>query len=169
MRSATTCPGCGVELPPSGLPAEDRRHASAECWLLYGDVVGFELAHVAVLGRLHQLTVDAYGAQHAGPDPRGIRVAYSLAGLHLALERDRGGVEVREAHRRMGRPGPTWPAFVRPAGTGTVTVLDVAEAGLRADSVEGHAAAVRRWAEDVWRAWAPAHGATAALCARLGL
>jgi len=169
VSDSTICPGCQVELPAYGLPAENRHGASVECWMLNGEVTGFELQHLAALGRFHQLAVDAYGAQHAGGDGRGIRLAYSLVGLHLALERGRGGLEVRDAHRRMGRPDASWPAFTRRDGAWASTVLDVAEAGLRAGSVEGHAAAVTRWAADVWRAWAPEHDAAAALCARLRL
>jgi hypothetical protein len=168
-RVLATCPGCRVELPSSGLPAEARHNASAECWMLYGEVTGFELEHVAALGRFHQLMVDAYGAQHAGEDGRAIRVPYSLVGLHLALERGRSGIEVREAHRRMGRPTASWPDFRRPADRGAVTVLQVAEAGVRVGSVAGHADLVRRWAEGVWQAWSAEHEATAALCARLSL
>jgi Family of unknown function (DUF5946) len=86
--------------------------------MLYGDVCGFELEHVARLGGLHQLMVDAYGAQHAGADGRAIRVAYSLVGPHLALERGRSGVEVREAHRRMGPriSAPGWDSERSRAG-----------------------------------------------------
>jgi hypothetical protein len=46
-------------------------------------------------------------------------------------------------------------------------VLDVAEAGVRADSVAGHADAVGRWAQAVWRAWSGQHRAAAALAERL--
>jgi len=40
MSGATTCPGCGLELPASGLPWDRRRNASPECWQLYGEVQG---------------------------------------------------------------------------------------------------------------------------------
>jgi hypothetical protein len=77
------------------------------------------------------------------------------------------GLEVRRAHQQMGKPDPSWPSFDRPVEVGTVTVLDVARAGLRADSVAGHADAVGRWARSVWRAWSAHHPATAALAERL--
>jgi hypothetical protein len=111
--------------------------------------------------------VDSYGAQHAGDDARSIRVAYSLIGLFLALERGRDGLQVRHAHQRMGKPDPSWPAFDRPSDLGAITVLDVAEAGVRADSVAGHADAVGRWAQSVWRAWSAQHRAAATLAERL--
>jgi hypothetical protein len=164
-QAAAVCPGCGLSLPASGLAPDAKVFASPECLLVEGEVAGFELAHPELVGRFHQLTVDAYGAQHSGGDGhgRGIRIAYSLVGLHLALDRGWSGLAVREAHRGMGRPQRSWPAFPRPAEVGTVTVLDVARAGARAGSVAGHAAAVWGWAAAVWAAWESRHGDVRAL------
>jgi hypothetical protein len=171
MRCSTTCPGCGVRLPASGLPWDPRRNASPECWQLYGGVQGFELNHPELVRDLHQLTVDAYAAQHA---PRGaagdvppISVAYALVGLHLALDRGLSGTEVRAAHQRMGRPDPSWPRLPAPERSGSITVFDVAAAGAMVDSVAGHAKAVRAWAAAVWQAWAADHATVDALAARL--
>jgi Family of unknown function (DUF5946) len=166
MAVTSVCPGCGVELPATGLPADLRRNASEECWQVYGEITGFELNHIAELGRYHQLTVDAYGAQHANADGSGIRVAYSLVGLFLALERGMNGLAVRQLHQRMGKPGPSWPRFPRPDDTGRLTVLDVATAGARAGSVPGHAGSVTKWASSVWQAWSAQHQTVAALAER---
>ena len=165
--SSTLCPGCGLSLPASGLSWDRKLFASPECWQVYGEVAGFELAHPELVGRFHQLTVDAYGAQHGGIDGRGIRIAYSLVGLHLTLDRGWTGLEVRRAHQAMGRPQPSWPAFLRPADVWTLTVLDVALAGVRTGAVGGHAAAVERWAAAVWAGWAPRHVEIAALAGRV--
>lgn len=100
----TICPGCALALPSTGAAVERERNASAECWQRYQDVAGFELTHVVALGRFHQLMVDTYGAQHAGP--RSIRLAYSLVGLPLALERGFTGDLVRRIHQGMGKPAP---------------------------------------------------------------
>ncbi len=171
MSGATTCPGCGLELPAGGLPAGPRRNASPECWRLYGEVQGFELGHVELVRDYHQMAVDAYAAQHAsredGGDVPPIGVAYALVGLHLALDRGVPGVQVRAVHQRMGKPDASWPRLPAPASTGALTVLDVATAGAMVDSVSGHAEAVRAWAASVWRAWAPRHAAVAALTDRL--
>jgi hypothetical protein len=67
----------------------------------------------------------------------------------------------------MGKPDHTWPSFHRPPDVGAITVLDVAEAGIRADSVAGHADAVGRWARSVWQAWSAQHRAIGALAERL--
>jgi Family of unknown function (DUF5946) len=166
MAETTICSGCGARLAKSDWILDRRLNASPECWQLYGDVTGYELSHPS-LGRLHQLMVDAYGAQHAGGDTAYVRVAYSLVGLHLALDRGMSGVNIREAHQRMGRPDSSWPPFPRPKKVGSLTIADVAEAGLRVDSITGHATLVERWAKDVWHAWKPRHSDVVDLAARV--
>lgn len=166
MTGETVCPGCGVRLPVTRWGLDRPVNASAECWHLNGEVVGFEMAHPQLVLGCHQLTVDAYGAQHAGGDTDRIRVAYSLVGLHLAVDRGVPGLEVRAVHQRMGRPDASWPDFPPRADPGPVTILDVAEAGVRAGSVDGHAAAITDWAAAVWQAWADQHAAVAALTDR---
>ena len=53
---------------------------------------------------------------------------------------------------RSARPGdppdPSWPGLPAPASTGSVTVLDVAMAGVMVDSPSGHARAVRAWTHE---------------------
>lgn len=161
----STCPGCGLRQPAGGQPADPRRNCSWECWLVHGEVVGFELSRPP-LGRVHQLTVDAYAAQHAGPSVPPIGPAFALAGLHLALVEGLAGAEVRSAHQRMAALGEPWPAFGAIPARVPLTVLDVAEAGARRGSAAGHEAAVRSWAAAVWSAWSPRHGEVAALVAR---
>lgn len=167
----SVCPGCGLTAEVGGIPLDRPMNASPECWATNAELVGFELAHPTLVGRCHQLTVDAYGAQHAGEPTGRIRVAYSLVGLHLALDRGWSGDRVRAFHQGMGRPDVWWPPFSRPVAggepLGTVTVADVVRAGAAAESVDGHADAIERWAADVWRAWAPQHGDVTALTDRL--
>lgn len=161
--ASTSCPGCGL-LPPAGwdgaIEPDRPIRASSACWGLHAELVGFELAHQARLGAaLHQLTVDAYGAQHAGP-PTGQRyVAYSVAGLALALARGWSGVEVRNLHARMGPAQPSWPRLPPPPVPASLTVGDVVAAGAWADSPDGHAEAVDRWARAVWASWRDQHAA----------
>lgn len=69
------CHGCFPRPPASwrGAVEPDRPlRVSPACWGLHAELVGFELRHLSALGRFHELTVDAYGAQHAGP-PTGQR------------------------------------------------------------------------------------------------
>ncbi len=150
----TECPGCGLRSAEPGVPLDRPLNASAACWGLHAELVGFELLHAVPLGRLHQLTVDAYGAAHPGPPTSRRYLAYSLVGLCVALERGWTGDEVRELHARMGPPQPAWPAFLPPQQRAAITVADVVEAGARAGSTDGHERLVVAWASDVWSALA---------------
>lgn len=153
------CPGCGVALPGTATSVHRRRNASGACWALYGEVAGYELAHLAELGRFHQLMVDTYGAQHAGPSVPAIGTAFALIGLKLALEEGMSGIQVRSAHQYLASEFRTWPFFVRPPREAGITVFDVAGA----ESVEDHARLVTRWASDVWASWSSARDAVARL------
>ncbi len=155
----TGCPGCGVMMPTTGAAGPARRNASAECWSLYGEIAGFELANMAVLGRWHQMMVDTYGAQHAGADTKPITVAFGLIGLQLTLDDGWTGVAVRAAHQMLAERSKRYPVFVRPSGNATLTVEDVALVG----SIDDRVSALRQWAESVWAWWAPAHDAVRAL------
>lgn len=153
MLGSEACPGCGVVLPAVRSGEPSHLHASEACAAVQAEVLGYACEHPVML-RYHQLTVDTYGAQHAGGDTPLIRVGYSLAGLWLALEHGFSGEDVRAVHRRMGRPTAGWPAFRPPAPDSSwLTIGDVAEAGVHARSETGHARAVVRWSETVWEAW----------------
>ena len=159
-------PGCGLTLPADSAATDRRVNASAECLHVYAEVAGFASQHLPLL-QLHQLTVDAYGAQHGGGGVPPIRLAYSLVGLYLALEHGLTGDDVRSAHQRMGKPDATWPTFPAPRDIGPLTVMTVADEGLMSRSESGHRAAVQRWAKEVWRAWRDEHEMVAALTGRL--
>jgi len=152
VRSTTECTGCGLVLPVEAGAPTIPMNASAECAAVYAEVSGFEFQHPVML-RYHQLSVDAYGAQHAGRPTTPIRLGYALAGLWLALEHGFSGDEVRVIHHSMGHAEEWWPAFEPPAGRARITVHDVAEQGVRIGSSTGHATATRAWAEDVWGTW----------------
>jgi len=153
-------------MPPGPGASDHRVNASAECLMVWGEVTGFALDRPGLM-RWHQLSVDAYGAQHGGGGVPPIRLAFSLVGLHLALDLGHDGNQVRAAHSRMGKPDRTWPIFSLPVTVGPMTIMDVAEEGILHDSPAGHATAVRRWAQTVWSAWADQHGSVVALTCRL--
>jgi hypothetical protein len=148
-----------IDLPDEGEPLNRRLTASVACWRLYGEVLGHESEWLAGLGRLHQLTVDTYGAQHAGGHSPAIATAFGLIGLRLALEDGMTGAEVRAAHQYLAQRFRTWPVFDPPSTTWQVTVIDVAAAG----SSEAHEEAVSRWAADVWSSWRHEHDRVAGL------
>lgn len=153
------CPGCGVSLP-GPLEKHGRRNASEACWQLYGEVAAHELANLATLGRLHQLMVDTYGAQHAGGSGESrLGVAFALIGLSLALDHGWSGTDVRDAHRYLATTAGDWPAFAPPTRRASLTVYGVALAA----SPDEHADLIDRWAADVWASWQPAYADVAAL------
>jgi hypothetical protein len=77
----SACPGCGVVLPRSDWPGEAKNTASPECLEIAGQLLGYEVEHAARLGYLHQLRIDAYGAQHISPDAPRIGPVFALNGL----------------------------------------------------------------------------------------
>ena len=151
----TPCPGCGAVLPGPGTSSGPRSSASDACRAVYGEVAGYELGHVAELGRWHQLLVDTYGAQHPSDTGPAIGTAFGLIGLQLALEENRSGVEVRDAHQLLATRFRDWPRFAAPVDRGRLTVVDLA---LAADP-EAYVETLHRWASEVWSAWAGQHGA----------
>jgi hypothetical protein len=161
--ATSTCPGCRLSLPVEPSSPAPRLNASPECWRLYGEVTGTAMSD-PVLGGLHQLTVDAYAAQHPSQAGPTITTAFALIGLYLALEEGRSGFEVRAAHQRLAEERRSWPAFRAPADLKAVdrTVLDVGLASSRKE----HRDALDRWARAVWNAWHREHETIAALVAR---
>jgi hypothetical protein len=160
------CPGCRVSLDRRPWALDRDLRASPECWHANGLVSMFETEHPSLMVH-HQLTVDTYGAQHAGSPTPVIRVAYALVGLYLAVCCGLDGAAVRGVHQRMGKPQPWWPAFEPPAEPGALTVIDLLRAGAQADSVEGHTLRLQQWAESVWHAWSTRHDDVSALTERL--
>ena len=77
-------------------------NASAECQRLCHELSLYTLSHGDAFF-IHQVAVDAYAAQHAGPASKPITVAFALIGLCLLLERGHTGRAVQRA-----RPSNTW-------------------------------------------------------------
>jgi hypothetical protein len=119
------------------------------------NVVGHELSHIPQLGGLHQLTEDAYGAQHAGPKVPAIGMAFALIGLHLALDEGWSGNGVRSAHQYIAAHHRDWPRFAAPQIVAGLTIAHVAGSS----TPEEHASRVRAWAASVWESWSAEHQA----------
>ncbi|MET9276248.1 DUF5946 family protein [Kribbella sp. NPDC003557] len=148
-HESTTCPGCGAVLPGSPWPGTTKYNASAECAEAAGELLGFEVQHAARLGYLHQLRIDAYGAQHVDPAAPRIGPVFALNGLYMFLERGSGNLDVRTAHGIMANSYDDWPRLVPPARVGELTAYDVLTAG-GVDEVES---ALLEWAREVWGSW----------------
>ena len=128
-------------------------NASPECWELFTEVLGKEFSNALLFGRVHQLTVDAYAAQHAGGNHRDKSVMIHLAGLHLVLERGLRPTEVPHLFQQLAKVVRAWPHLPPPTERCAVTVFDVA----LAESVEDHAKLAQEWAQTAWRSWAAHH------------
>ncbi|MFC4812055.1 DUF5946 family protein [Paenibacillus sp. GCM10023250] len=150
--SIVKCPGCGLMLPNRSIAEPPRFHASGECMELYHRLSVYTMAR----GReafIHQLALDAYGAQHSGAGTRPITTAFSLIGLYLAAERGFTGRQVQLAHMELGRQKIAWPELTPPASAGGITVQDV----LHAEEGQARDAAIRDWGRSVWDEWTHAH------------
>jgi hypothetical protein len=153
------CPGCGLGLP--GLHDEAPKpqvNASAECQRLCHELSLYTLSHGDTFF-IHQVAVDAYAAQHAGPASKPITIAFALVGLCLLLERGYTGKAVQRAHMRLASRSKRWPSFDPPAHRGSVTVSDV----LRVVPGSERDETIMRWARSVWMAWERAHPAVRTL------
>lgn len=158
------CPDCGARVPVSDLPGHAYLGASPGCWAVYGEVLAREYSDARYFA-VHQLTVDAYAAQHPGkPERRSIQsVGVHLVALYQALELDFSPAQIVAARKASASNR----AFVwldpPPPGDGTLTINDV----VTASDPEEHRQVVRAWAESVWRHWAPHHAQVRAWSAAL--
>ena len=147
------CPGCRALLPVETGPTHPYMRSSPGCWARYGEVLAREFGDPAYFA-LHQMTVDAYAAQHPGVAERR---AIQSVGLHLmtlcmVIEHGSDPHAGPKLHRRMvTRPTSEW--LDPPPMDGGLTIVDV----LPAQSPSEHERLVRAWADDVWEAWAPHH------------
>lgn len=151
------CPGCGLILPSDDEVLDPDYNASTACRDLMYELTYYTLA----LGDpffLHQVAVDAYAGQHAGPTVKPISTAFALAGLYLVFERGFTGRQVQRVHMEMGRHKREWPRFQRLNTAATMTVRDV----LRAHDSQ-KTDAIREWARSVWGTWKGEESRIAAL------
>lgn len=97
---------------------------------------------------IHQVSVDTYAAQHAGPQVKPISTAFALAGLYLVFERDFSGRQVQRVHMEMARRRRAWPRFEPPETRAMMTVQEVV---LAPDAQKQ--AAILDWGRAVWETW----------------
>jgi len=158
----TVCPGCGLELEADGQAPESRHNSSAECWVLFGELSAYTLAH-GHPSFIHQHAVDTWQLQHALVSKSNIGIAFSLIGLYLALEKGYSGRQVQLAHMELGKTKRYWGDFEVPSTRVALTVRDVLNVPPGAD----RDAKLMEWARAVWDNWPHAHDWTAETCARL--
>lgn len=149
----TTCPGCGLEMPPTTRPAKvGYYNCSAECWTVFEEVLEREYSNAVLFGAVHQFTVDAYAVQHAGGPHPDKSVAVHFAGLHLAFARGVKAPYIAPLLQQMASHVTSWPHFELPNARVTQTIADVAMS-------DDHITGVREWAREVYESWSQHHAA----------
>ncbi len=137
------CPECGLAI--QGGPAA--------CRGLMDDLLARDFGN-ALFFRIHRLMVDTYCLQHPARYCASAKsLAAHLTGLAWLLEQGGDPALGNEALRRWldGNPGLSKPEL--PTFRGRLTIRDVS--GFTDPAA--YAAAVRRWAESTWEAYAPLH------------
>jgi hypothetical protein len=124
----------------------------------YHELSAYTMSHTGTTF-IHQHVVDAWGAQHATPDGKPVRLFFSLAGLYLHLERGFTGRQVQKAHADLAARSKAWPLFPLPADRGSVTAGDVMHeaAGPERDRM------IEQWGRSVWAAFSGNRDAVIAL------
>ena len=112
-----------------------------------------------------QHVVDAHAAQTAEPGPPGIGLTFALVGLYLKVVRGHDGRAVQRAHMRLARRKGDWPSIALPADRGALRAEDV----MAVPPGPERDAAIDRWCESVWDAYADGHDALVAWLATRGL
>ena len=156
MPPSTTeiCPDCGALAPPSDLPGHAYLGASPGCWAVFGDVLAKEFSDARYFA-VHQLTVDAYAAQHPGKRERRTiqSVGVHLIALYQALELGYVANHIIRARKAsVSKRTFVW-LDPPPVDEQTMTVVDVA----KAQDPGKHCELARAWAESVWQHWSPHH------------
>ncbi|MFW2340855.1 MAG: DUF5946 family protein [Acidimicrobiia bacterium] len=152
------CPGCGIRLPTTQVVYTGYFNTSSECWDLFSEVQGVQYSNAMLARHAHQLTIDAYAAQHAGGDHPAKSVAIHLSGLHLVYDAGLDPLRVAAIQQRIATSTHQWPVFEVVPETRTSTIFEVAMAG-----EDDHVESVRSWSSTVWSDWAEYHSAIADL------
>ncbi len=150
MRSDIICPGCKLKLKNENLLTSERFNASGECFKLFTNLCGFTLSNNDEQF-IHQLIVDAYGAQHAGGCTKNITVIFALIGLCLVVEYNYTGRQVQLVHMKV--PKQKWPPLELPYKKALITVKDV----LEAPTYLQKEILIYKWVRSVLDSWAEQH------------
>lgn len=143
------CPGCDVEVDQLKDKPDDQYNAVLGCRELV-----YELSYYTIsLGDpyfIHQLVVDTYAAQHAGPHVKAISTAFALVGLYLVNEKNYTGRDVQLMHGALANKSKTWPVFSTPQSKHWMTIKDV----LTLPDIAKEDA-IKQWSSTVWDIWKP--------------
>lgn len=148
------CPGCKGLFPDEEGPTHAYMASTPGCWAAFGRVLAREYEEPRLFA-VHRLTVDAYAVQHPGVPSR---QSIQSVGVHLVrlchfLERRLTPEAANAAMLAAAKRKASYTWLEPPTDLGPLTVADVEAARGPAE----HAATVRRWAAQMWSAWAAYH------------
>jgi len=147
------CVGCGALVPVVDGPGPTHEYmlASPGCWALFGEASARQYSDLRYSARGLQM-IDAYAVQHPGvPERRSSQSVWiHLVSLCLRLEHGLADDATIRHIQRLASEKRDYPWLEPPSSLGAVTVVDVHAA----TTTEDHVAAVRRWCESAWDAWA---------------
>ncbi|GAC1407891.1 MAG: hypothetical protein NVSMB52_20980 [Chloroflexota bacterium] len=141
------CPGCGATLLSSQTGLDHQFFASVACRDLYDSLCFYTLS-LRDREFTHQLVVDAYAAQHAGPHTKAITTTFALVGLYLVAERGFTGRQVQRVHTLLAAKSQHGLQFSAPATGATLSVKDVVDV-----PDGGKQVAIHAWSAAVWNIW----------------
>lgn len=125
---------------------------------LYNELAFYTLSHPDP-AFIHQLGVDAYGAQTADESAKPIAVVFALIGLYLHLEKGYTGKQVQRAHMQLAKWPNTWPRLPLPAQRGEIHIERV----LAAEPGPARDAMINEWCASVWDSWRESRPAIVAI------
>jgi len=150
MKSDVLCPGCRLLFKSENLLSSERFNASGECYKLFNKLSAYTLSN-SDERFIHQLIVDAYGAQHAGGCTKNITVIFALIGLCLVIEHNYTGRQVQLFHMKI--PKQHWPYLEPPKSSASIKINDVVNAKTNIQKE----LLIRKWVNAVWNSWVEQH------------
>ena len=148
------CLWCGAGLPAIDGPTHKYMQSSASCWAAFGRVLSKEYSDQQYF-EVHRLAVDAYAVQHPGIESRQSiqSVGVHLVRLCLFLEHGLEATQANDAMLAAAQQKASYHWLEPPGSMGVLTASDVDAATNAAE----HKMLVKRWAEQMWRAWSDHH------------
>jgi len=125
-----------------------------ECRDLYDELAFYTLKHPDQRYFIHQLIVDAYGAQHITKDSKPVAIFAALVGLYLFAEKGFTGKEVQDMHVKLGNKMKEYKLSTIASEKASINIADVLaiKEGIERDEM------IKAWARAVWQMWKSERG-----------
>ena len=164
MEEYIACFACGAK----SLNIEGECHkymlSAPGCWDMFCEVMDKEFSDLRY-SRAHQLTVDAYAAQHIGSqdDKRAVNsVNIHLASLYCIFElkiNQAKAPNFRAEFAQFYKGKDILPILIPPKSLGELTIFEVWDN----EDPNLHYGLAEKWASSVWQAWSHEHARIAKL------